>query len=301
MATRLASGATKSLKSAVKRISPVTARKTVGTGSTYNTRLRPVGGAAPTTAVKKPVSTSSTSRSGSSSSRSGYSSSSRSGYSSNRNYSYSRPTYARSSGSGGGGGTRPTGNVVAPVAPATGLAANYLPTAADLFMEDPTLLARDLLTQKYGADGARTLLAQMTPIIENANALYLASQGQTAANAPKWEWINWLGSLINQQQTPGQFYDHRTAINNLLAPVAGSPLRGFVTEGDALQQATNFNRIFDPVLEAGVHRLMAEGIRNNVRDAQAEHAIASSKAAVDPFITYLRAKNPDLTTLLGVV
>lgn len=217
-------------------------------------------------------------------------------------YSYSTPTYkSSSSGRSGGGGSGGGSGALAPVAwNPTGLAANYLESAADLFAKDPTLLLRDLAEQRFGADGgAETIIGQLGNTIDDANALYLLMQGQDAGQGTNAEWINWLGSFIDQQLTPGQFFNTDAAIRNMFNAVPGSPLQGFLGTGDSLEQGENFSRLLNAALDVGFHPLMAEGIRNQVERERQQHAIASAKAAVDPFITYLKAQNPDLSRMIG--
>lgn len=222
-------------------------------------------------------------------------------------YSYSTPSYSSSRvntgyRSGGvGGSAAGSGGVQGPVAwNPTGLASNYLQTAADMFARDPTILLQDLTTQKYGAEGQNQIAAQLTPQIRNANALFLASQGQDGIQGTDAEWINWLGDYINQQLTPGQFFNSTDAMKNVLGAVEGSPLRAYLTTGDAIEQTGNTQKIMSAILDTGYHPLMAEAMSKQIEEDARNYAVAATKAAQDPFVTYLKAQNPNLTRLLGV-
>ena len=222
-------------------------------------------------------------------------------------YSYRKPSYSQSrvntgSRSGGvGGSAAGSGGVMGPVGWApTGAATKYLESAADMFMKDPTIMLRELATERFGQEGGEQIFGQLAPTIANANPLFLASMGQDAGTGTNVEWINYLDALINQQLTPGQFFNYADAAKNLFGAVEGSPLRGFLTTGDALEQGKNFSRILDPLLETGMHGLMAQGIQNQIEKARQAYAVDATKGAVDPFVTYLAAKNPNLTRLIGV-
>ena len=233
------------------------------------------------------------------------SSSKSSGSSSSKNssgYSYSVPkSYSGVSTSSRSGGVGASGGVAPPVAwNPTGLAANYLQTAADLFARDPTILLEDLTNQRYGAEGNNQIFGQLSPQIRNANALFLAAQGQDGIQGTDAEWINWLGEFINQQLTPGQFFNSTDALRNVLGAAEGSPLRAYVTQGDALEQTENTNKLINAILNTGYHPLMAEAMSKQLADNARQYAVASSKAAQNPFVTYLAEQNPNLTRLLGV-
>lgn len=226
-------------------------------------------------------------------------------YSNNSGYSYSAPksysgtktTYR----SGGVGSSGASGGVKPPAAWApTGLASNYLQVAADMFARDPRLLLQDLTTQKYGDEGQNQIYGQLAPTIQNANALFLAAQGQDGIQGTDAEWINWLGGFINQQLTPGQFFNSTDALKNVLGAVEGSPLRAYLTQGDALEQTGNTQKLVNAILDTGYHPLMAEAISKQVEENARNYAVAASKGAQNPFVTYLAAQNPNLTRLMGV-
>lgn len=295
LTSKLSSSAKKKLSSAAKKVATTKqpARNPAISGaSSYNQLLGVAATNAPTPA-KKPVSTAAPAKSSGSSSSSSKNSS---------GYTYRAPSTSSSrSSSGGGGGGGGGGGAIGPVGwNPTGLAANYLESAADLFAQDPAILLRDLTTQRYGADGGQTIFSQLAPTIGNANALYLAMQGQDAGQGTNDEWINWLGSFIDQQLTPGQFFDYQTAVNNIFGAAEGSPLRAFLSTGDAVEQAENFNKILGAVLRTSYHPLFAEAINRDMRNRQLDYQVAASKAAVDPFIAYLQATNPNLNRTLGV-
>lgn len=287
-----------SLTSALKKASTAaklkTAAKTINNlpAAKPYTAYKPTQGVS--NAAKMKASTTSSSSSGGGS------------YSGGKSYSYSAPkSYSGTSRTYRSGGTgrsaSATGGVQGPVAwNPEGLAANYLQVAADMFARDPRLLLQDLTTQRFGDEGQNQIYGQLAPTIQNANALFLAAQGQDGIQGTDAEWINWLGDFINQQLTPGQFFNSTDALRNVLDAVEGSPLRAYLTTGDALEQTQNTNKLVNAILDTGYHPLMAEAISKSMDEQARNYAVAASKAAQDPFVTYLAAQNPNLTRLMGV-
>jgi len=271
----------KGLKAAVKTVTPYTAAKPRTVSKAAGTALK---------AAPKPAASYS-SGGGGGGGGGGYS------YSAPKSYS-GVSTGSRSGGvapSGASGGVKPP----AAWAP-TGLASNYLQVAADMFARDPRLLLQDLTTQKYGDEGQNQIYGQLAPTIQNANALFMAAQGQDGIQGTDAEWINWLGGFIDQQLTPGQFFNSTDALRNVLGAVEGSPLRAYLTQGDALEQTGNTLKLINPILDSGYHPLMAEAISKQVEENARNYAVAASKGAQDPFVAYLKAQNPNLTRLMGV-
>lgn len=221
-----------------------------------------------------------------------------SGGGSSKSYTYTAPKSGgvRSGGGGGGGGG---GGVPAPVPwNPSGDAANYLQAAADMFARDPAIMLKDKLNAQYGADSLsdNQLFAQLLPMVRNANPLFMAAQGQSGATATDESWINYLGAYIDQLRTPGQFYDTAGGLRNVFGAAAGSPLEAFLTQGDAATQTANTLKLTDALLDTGYHPMAAEAIQNFMNEQAMNYMAAASRAAQDPFVSYLKAANPTLAS-----
>lgn len=283
---------TSSSSSLIKKLKNLSSkeRSTLQSSFTYNNKYaRPSTLKQPTNlkAGKAPAATSSGGGGGGGSNRSGYS--------------YRTPSYSSSGYTPRSGGVSPSGGVAPPVAwNPTGAASGYLQSAADMFSRDPTIQLWDVATRLYGQEGAQQIFGQLAPTIRNSNALFLAMQGQDGIQGTDAEWINWNDALINQQMTPGQFFNSTEAMRNILNAAEGSPLRAYTTTGDAMQQTQNVGKLIGAVLDTGYHGAMAEAIQMELENQERNYLASSAKAAQVPFVEYLQATNPNLTRLLGV-
>lgn len=212
-------------------------------------------------------------------------------------------SYSRGGGYGGGGGGGGA-TYVAPVVDslmANGPYANkYLESAADLFAKNPEILLSDIVQRYAGSDGMgdNAIYAQLEPYMDSMNQLFMAMNGQDAAvQGSKESWVNWLGQQIDNMLTPGKYTDVNSAIGNIFAPAENSPLRAFLAEGTAQQQANNTRALLEASLGMGYHPLIARAAASRLDEAERQYLAASAKGAVDPFYQYLQQTMPQLARM----
>lgn len=176
----------------------------------------------------------------------------------------------------------------------------YLESAADLFAKNPEILLSDIVQRYAGADGMgdNAIYAQLEPYMDSMNQLFMAMNGQDAGvQASKEAWVNFLGKQIDNMLTPGTYTDVDSAIGNIFSPAENSPLRAFIAEGTAQEQANNTRALLEASLGMGYHPLVARAAANRLDEAERDYLAASAKGAVDPFYQYLQQSMPNLARM----